>query len=29
LKTSGTINHTEPSILIVLQFPAKSIKLWR
>ena len=29
LRTSATINLTEPSILIVLQFPAKSIKLWR
>jgi hypothetical protein len=29
LRTSATINLSEPSILIVLQFPAKSIKLWR
>jgi hypothetical protein len=29
LRTSASINLTEPSILIVLQFPAKSIKLWR
>jgi hypothetical protein len=29
LRTSATINLTEPSILIVLQFPAKAIKLWR
>src|SRR5882762_11612062 len=28
LRTSATRNLTEPSILIVLQFPAKSIKLW-